>query len=130
MKISDFGRYPLIACAVVALLAGCAGSSGGGALLPISSAGKHPSNHQKFSYTGARQTFTVPAGVTTLKITAYGASGGGSTGSYGSKVTGGTGGLVKATIPVRPGEELAIFVGGEAVASEESRWLPPATDSR
>ena len=55
----------------------------------------------------------VPAGVTTVRIDAKGASGGGASGSQGSRVTAGPGGEVKATIPVTPGQKLGIFVGGD-----------------
>lgn len=68
------------------------------------------SHSPTFDYTGAEQTFEVPSGVTRVTVTASGASGGGGSGSYG---VGANGGLVKARIPVRPGESLAIFVLGE-----------------
>ena len=55
----------------------------------------------------------VPAGVTTVSFDAKGASGGGASGSQGSRVTAGPGGEVKATIPVTPGQKLGIFVGGD-----------------
>jgi streptogramin lyase len=53
-----------------------------------------------FNYLGAQQNFTVPAGVTQLTVDAYGAAGGAG------------GGYVQATIPVTPGESLAVLVGG------------------
>ncbi|MGA7094591.1 MAG: hypothetical protein WBX23_11205, partial [Candidatus Cybelea sp.] len=56
-----------------------------------------------FSYTGAQQNFVVPKRVTQISVKASGAGGEGG--------EGGEGGLVKATIPVTPGESLAIFVG-------------------
>ena len=59
-----------------------------------------------FTYTGGTQTFTVPTGVTSVEIKAWGAGGGGSLGS------GGSGGFVKATLPVNPGANLNIVVGG------------------
>jgi len=61
----------------------------------------------KFSYTGAPQTFTVPAGVTSIIVKAFGASGG-----SGSHAHGGLGGETDATLPVRPGDTLQINVGG------------------
>ena len=79
---------------------------------------QHPSTplvgRATFKYTGAKQTFKVPAGVTLVTITASGASGAaGWDYYYGSYAApGGLGGRVKATIPVTPGERLAIFVGG------------------
>lgn len=60
-----------------------------------------------FDYSGAVQTFTVPAGLTNVSVAAYGAAGGGSI------TAGGTGGLVTATIAVTPGEVLSIYVGGK-----------------
>jgi hypothetical protein len=61
---------------------------------------------QTYSYTGAVQTFTVPACVTTITVDMVGASGG-----NGSTSSGGLGGRVQATLPVIPGEVLQIFVG-------------------
>ncbi|MBL0202617.1 MAG: hypothetical protein IPP81_21425 [Chitinophagaceae bacterium] len=69
---------------------------------------------QTFLYTGAMQTFTVPVGVTSVTIDAYGAQGGnGATG--GNASTGGTGGngtRATGTLAVTPGQVLNIFVGG------------------
>jgi len=61
-----------------------------------------------FSYTGASEQWTVPAGVVSITVTALGAQGG----TVGS-ATGGKGGQAKATIPVTPSESLNIYVGGE-----------------
>jgi len=63
-----------------------------------------------FAFTGAPQTYTVPAGVTKLRVTAGGAAGGTS-----SVNTGGGGGVVYATLPVTPGEVLTVYVGGKGV---------------
>ena len=57
-----------------------------------------------FSYTGAVQTYTVPAGVTSLTISASGAQGGGNTG-------GGLGALMSGDFTVTPGETINIVVG-------------------
>ncbi|KKT91319.1 MAG: hypothetical protein UW91_C0034G0002 [Parcubacteria group bacterium GW2011_GWF2_45_11] len=57
-----------------------------------------------FNYTGGQQTYTVPAGVTKVTATLYGAQGGGS--------GGGLGGLAVATFNVTPGNVLNIYVGG------------------
>ncbi|MGB6518173.1 MAG: glycine-rich protein, partial [Candidatus Cybelea sp.] len=70
----------------------------------------HRTNIARFHYTGTQQNFTVPSGVTHVRVTASGASGNGNTRFH---MGGGKGGLVKATIPVTSGETLAIFVGGE-----------------
>lgn len=63
---------------------------------------------QTFSYTGAAETFTVPAGVTSVNVEAYGAEGGV---SYVSQ-PGGKGGRVQVTLPVTSGEALTVAVGG------------------
>lgn len=70
-----------------------------------------------FVYTGAMQTYTVPAGVTSIRIDAYGAQGGTGANGAGSGVsTGGTGGFgssASGILSVTPGEVLNIFVGGQ-----------------
>ena len=61
-----------------------------------------------FSYTGAAQTFTVPAGVTSIDVEVSGAAGqsvGGSIGGNGGKATG--------ILAVTPGQILNIYVGGQ-----------------
>jgi len=62
---------------------------------------------QTFSYTGADQTFVVPAGVYTLTVDLYGASGGDHDTAWG-----GAGGHVHAAVPVTPGQTLTVRVGG------------------
>ena len=64
---------------------------------------------QTFDYTGAEQQFIVPAGVTSITVTAHGAKGGN---GYNASSGGGLGGTTTATISVTPGETLAILVGG------------------
>jgi hypothetical protein len=95
------------ACVSAALLAACGGGSVPSSSTPTSIAPVHaPHNKKKsqtFNYTGAEQTFKVPARVKYVTVTAQGAGSGGGT----------AGGLVRATIPVTPGESLAVFVGGE-----------------
>jgi hypothetical protein len=69
---------------------------------------------QNFNFTGGMQTFTVPAGVTSINIAAFGAQGG-SGALGGNSVLGGTGGLgasASGTLAVTPGQVLNIFVGG------------------
>ena len=61
-----------------------------------------------FNYTGGSQSFTVPAGVTSLSVQAQGASGGGN---------GGVGGWTFATIPATPGAAIDVEVGGAGQAS-------------
>jgi hypothetical protein len=67
---------------------------------------------QSFNYTGAQQTWTVPAGVTSITVDAQGSQGG--TSSYG---TGGNGGRVQATISVTPGQTVYVNVGGQGSMS-------------
>ncbi|MFY9718670.1 MAG: hypothetical protein WAK16_03415 [Candidatus Cybelea sp.] len=115
--IPGLGCCAVAVCPAVVMLAGCGGSGNSSSLLPASAlpqtaapqsaAGSafcaEPLDRQRmtFSYTGAQQNFIVPERVKRLKVAASGAHGG-----LG-------GGLVKATIPVTPGESLAIFVGGD-----------------
>lgn len=65
---------------------------------------------ETFSYTGAEQTWTVPAGITSATFDLYGAQGGTSVSSgFG---VGGLGGRATATFSVTPGETIEIRVGG------------------
>lgn len=59
-----------------------------------------------YLYTGSEQTFTVPAGITTLHVVAVGGSGGA------SAVLGGAAAQVTADLAVTPGQVLYIEVGG------------------
>ena len=67
-----------------------------------------------YNYTGGVQTFTVPAGVTSISVDAYGASGisGGTDRNSSQK---GEGGRVEANLTVTPGDVLNIYVGGVAI---------------
>ncbi|MEC7945304.1 MAG: glycine-rich protein, partial [Bacteroidota bacterium] len=60
------------------------------------------------------QTFTVPPGVTSISVDAYGASGMTATSSpnYGGNTNLGKGGRVQVDLTVTPGETLNIYVGG------------------
>jgi len=65
-----------------------------------------------YSYTGATETFTVPANVTRLTLTVTGAEGGrGGRDSSGTAPAGGYQGVVTGTISVVPGQVLTIGVG-------------------
>lgn len=88
----------------------------GGASIPmratnaaISDAGS--SNSETFHYTGKKQKFVVPSGVTQLTVVARGAEGGG-VAYYPSTNVPGLGGRVYAVIPVHPRERLFVLVGG------------------
>src|SRR5207248_5863741 len=62
-----------------------------------------------FTYSGVSESFVVPAGVTSIAVIAYGASGG--AGGYGAG--GGTGGRAHASsLSVTPGAVLQVNVGG------------------
>jgi hypothetical protein len=63
-----------------------------------------------FLPTGGEQTFTVPAGVTSLHMIAVGGKGGAGGTSGGA---GGFGGLVSADVPVTAGQVLYVEVGGK-----------------
>lgn len=59
-----------------------------------------------FPFTGAPQPFTVPGGVFSISITAFGAAGGGTWGpAYG--------GFSQGVLAVTPGETLWVYVGGK-----------------
>ena len=62
---------------------------------------------ETFNYTGAVETWTVPAGVTSLTIKAEGAQGG----STPSSEPGGLGAVMTGTFTVTPGATLNILVG-------------------
>jgi len=88
----------------VALLAACSETSRG--TIPNSNdLAKSLTHHQTFMYTGQPQQFMVPSGVTSLRVDVVAARGAGQ--------TGGLGGRVLATIPVTPGETLAVYVGSQ-----------------
>jgi hypothetical protein len=115
MRTLDFSRFALSVGVAAAALAACG-------VLPQSQAPSSPSaapgidsssNERIFKYVGHKQSFTVPAGVTSVTITAHGAVGdvGGPDYTY-KQALGGGGATVTATFSVTPGERLAIFVGG------------------
>ncbi len=58
---------------------------------------------QTFTYTGAIENWTVPAGVTSITVEAFGAQGG--------STIGGLGAYMKGDISVTPGDQLKILVG-------------------
>ncbi len=69
-----------------------------------------------FLYTGASQTYTVPAGVTAILIECWGAQGGSATGLDGVPATGGLGGYSIGELVVTPGQVLQVNVGGAGAA--------------
>jgi hypothetical protein len=73
------------------------------ALIPAASATAATSS---FTYTGAEQTFTVPAGVSSVRVVAVGGRGGRSDGGFGARVSG--------DLAVSPGQVLFVEVGANA----------------
>ena len=66
-----------------------------------------------FAYTGTVQTYSIPAGVTSITVTAAGAQGGQSgTGTSASSYAPGQGGLIVSTVSVTPLSTLYVYVGG------------------
>jgi hypothetical protein len=61
-----------------------------------------------FSFTGAAQSFVVPAGVDSVTVAAVGAQGGG-----GGGANGGLGGEAQAALAVSPGAAVEVLVGGQ-----------------
>ncbi|MCA8933918.1 MAG: IPTL-CTERM sorting domain-containing protein [Rhodospirillaceae bacterium] len=64
-----------------------------------------------YTYTGAAQSFVVPAGVTSVTIEAWGAQGGINT----AGITNNLGGYATGALPVTPGSTLYVYVGGQPV---------------
>lgn len=75
--------------------------------------GNTGSANQIMYNTAGSSTFTVPAGVTSITVEAWGAGGGGGNGSGGSGSggAGGGGGFAQADIAVTPGESLTLNIG-------------------
>ncbi len=69
---------------------------------------------QTFTYTGADQTITVPAGCGHMRVKIWGAGGGG------GSAKGGGGGFVDITLTVTPGESLNAIVGSGGGGSTAS----------
>ena len=65
-----------------------------------------------YTYTGSDQTYTVPAGVTSINVKMWGGGGGGGApGSWTYGYPGGGGGYISATMTVVPGQNLTVMVG-------------------
>ncbi len=76
-------------------------------LLGLSFAGSAMATTQTFTFTGSEQTFTVPAGVSSIHVNAIGGRGGK------SGAAGGAAAEVQGDLSVKPGEVLYVEVGGE-----------------
>ncbi|MBK8555546.1 MAG: HYR domain-containing protein [Lewinellaceae bacterium] len=70
-----------------------------------------PSGQQMFNFTGTIETWTVPAGVTSIQVETWGAQGGNE--SWNPQFNGGKGAYMSGEIAVTPGEVLQILVGGQ-----------------
>ena len=74
-----------------------------------------------FCFTGAAQSWTVPAGVHSAKFTVLGAAGGAGANNGQVPTAGGLGGRAVATLAITPGATITIVVGGHG-------GTPPAPD--
>jgi hypothetical protein len=70
------------------------------------------------TYLGVVGTYTVPAGVTSLRIQASGAQGGAMTSSF--PASGGSGAIMQGDFCVAPGQVLAYIVGGQGATANYS----------
>jgi hypothetical protein len=104
MRRWNLSHYAMSSCVTAALLAGCGG--GGESATPSAyQAAQALKQSRTFNYTGGKQSFVVPAGVTRITVVARGAHG------VGCPRTG-RGARVYAELPVTPKERLDIYVGG------------------
>ena len=84
----------------------------GGYIYSVGGIGSGTTNTTTYNTAGT-STYTVPAGVTSITVKAWGAGGGGGAGTNGSGTggSGGGGGYAKAVIAVTPAENLTVEVG-------------------
>ena len=82
------------------------------AVITITPATMPVSSPQSFSFTGGPQTWTVPAGITSITVVANGAQGG--------RSNGGKGGQITATMSVTEGQLLNVYVGGMGISPQSS----------
>ena len=79
-----------------------------------------------YSYTGATETFTVPAGVSSITVTLKGGQGGrGGYDSQGAPIPGGYQGVVTGVIAVTPGDSITVAVGGGGGMGNSSQTSAP-----
>jgi hypothetical protein len=76
------------------------------------------SGSQTFTYTGSITEWTVPAGVTSVTMTAKGAQGGNST-----VATGGRGASMAGTFSVTPGQTFKILVGQQGLGTNTGSFI-------
>ena len=78
-----------------------------------------------FSYTGADQTYTVPANINSVKIKMWGGGGGGGNlGGWSYGFPGGGGGYTTADLAVTPGQNLTVMVGGGGLNGSTANTNP------
>lgn len=74
-----------------------------------------------FNFSGAVQSWTVPAGVCSLQIECWGAQGGTATNNSGC-ILGGLGGYAKGNLAVSAGQLIYMYVGGAGGAGNAPGW--------
>jgi hypothetical protein len=105
MKHQNLVRFALSTGVVAAFLAGCGGGAGS-SVTPLAAPEAGARHVRTFHYVDKGQPFNVPVAVTSIKVIARGASGGGQSQARGGRVF--------AIVPVYPGEKLYVYVGGAA----------------
>jgi hypothetical protein len=110
--------------ALLALIPAAGGLALASGAAPALAAGPAPSCSAgtctvSFTTPGTGQSFTVPAGVSSLAVTLYGGVGG-STYFTQSPVAGGDGAQVTATLTVHAGERLGVDVGGAGTTTTDT----------
>ncbi len=78
-------------------------------------------NCLRYTYSGASQAFVVPAGVTQIKTTLWGAGGGGSMPASGNSAGGAAGGFAEGVATVTPSSSLTITSGQAGIATGTTR---------
>lgn len=76
----------------------------------------------------SQSTYTVPDGVTTIKVEVWGAGGGDGgddQGGTGTNKPGGNGGYVSGTLPVSPGQTFTVYVGDSGGDGTDTGNPPP-----
>src|SRR5258708_34989193 len=112
-------RARVVAGAAGALLVpalALAGPPAAAAALPSSCSYNAATVRCTFGYTGGAQSFTVPDGVQSIAVDAFGAQGGDTYGApynFPSTQDGGLGGEATATLTVAPRDALEVLVGGQ-----------------
>jgi hypothetical protein len=71
---------------------------------------------QRYAYTGTDQSFTVPGGITSIRVLEWGAGGGGASGAR-PQFSAGAGGFTGGVLAVQPGTEFTVSVGQGGYAS-------------